>query len=125
MPLNTYQPNEATGLTAYQFLHGQPASEKLAYFGERVFFLTPKRRRSNLDLRWSTGVCLGTLMVSNEALIGLPGGDVVRSRSVARLLPNQKWNREAVLAVKGTPAKPSVGPDDSSIESFYTPPPAP
>ena len=28
--LNKYHPNEATGLTAYQSLHGQPANERLA-----------------------------------------------------------------------------------------------
>ena len=95
--INKYHPVEATGLTAYQHLHGQPAGERLAYFGERLFFLTPKRRRSNLDLRWSVGVYLGTLMTSSEAIVGLPNGDVVRTRSVARLVPSQRWRKEAIV----------------------------
>ena len=88
--LNKYHVNDATNLTAYEFLHGKPADqEKLAYFGERVFFSVPKRRRSNLDLRWSVGVYLGTMMTSSEALIGLPNGDVTRTASIARLIPRQ------------------------------------
>ena len=35
--INKYHPVEATGLTAYQHLHGQPAGERLAYFGERDY----------------------------------------------------------------------------------------
>ena len=53
--LNKYHINEATGMTAYQSLHGQEASERLAYFGERISFLVPKRRRSNLDLGGGSG----------------------------------------------------------------------
>ena len=60
--LNKCNVNEATWLTAYQYMHGKTAADKLAYGGERVFCLTPKRRRSNLDLRWATSVYLGSVM---------------------------------------------------------------
>ena len=120
--LNKYHPDDATGVTAYQHLHGQPAGERLAYFRERLFFLTPKRRRSNLELRWAVGVYLGTLMTSNEAMIGLPNGDVCRARSVARLIPSNGWKKEAVLAIRGTPARPVLkGEDDAVIESVSNP----
>ena len=49
--LNKYHINDSTGLTAYKDLHGADASERRAYIGERVHFLAPARRRSNLDLR--------------------------------------------------------------------------
>ena len=104
--LNKYHLNDSTGMTAYKALHGADASERLAFFAERVFFLIPKRRRSNLDLRWGSGVFLGTLMSSNEALIALPDGDITRARSIARLVPNQRWNTEAILAIKGVPGRP-------------------
>ena len=121
--LNKYHVNEATGVTAYEYLHGKAADEeRLAYFGERVFFSIPKRCRSNLDLRWSIGVFLGTMMHSNEAWIGLPNGDVTRTASVARLIPSQKWNAQSVLGVTGTPARPTrSGYDDSVIESYSNP----
>ena len=82
----------------------------------------PKRRRSNLDLRWSIGIFLGTIMSSNEALIGLPNGDVTRARSVARLIPSQQWEPERILAITGTPAKPTAsGFDDAQLESLFHP----
>ena len=88
--LNKYHINDATNETAYYALHGKEASEKFAYFGERVIFHIPARRRANLDLRWSSSIFLGTLMTSNEAFTALPDGDVTRTRAVARLVPNQR-----------------------------------
>ena len=56
--LTKYHVQESTHLTPYEYLHGHAASEQLAYFAERVFFSVPKRRRSNLDLRWSAGTSM-------------------------------------------------------------------
>ena len=39
--LNKYHEQEETNMTAYEFLHGHEADEKLAYFGERVYFHLP------------------------------------------------------------------------------------
>ena len=39
--LNKYHLNGGTGETAYHALQGQDASEKLACFGERLFFMYP------------------------------------------------------------------------------------
>ena len=116
--LNKYNINDSINMTAYEYLHGKEAdAERLAYFGERVYFSVPKRRRSNLDLRWSVGVYLGTMMTSSEALIGLPNGDVTRTASIARLIPSQKWKADAVLGITGTPAKPTKsGYDDAVLE---------
>ena len=119
--LNKYHLHEDLGMTSYEHLHGHAAEEKLAYFGERIYYHVPKRRRSNLDLRWGQGVFLGTLMTSTEAIVGLPSGDVVKTGSMARLIPSQRWRREAILAVRGTPAQPTLGEDDSVIESFHHP----
>ena len=35
--LNKYDPCEATGVTPYELLHGKPAEERLAYFGETLY----------------------------------------------------------------------------------------
>ena len=66
---------------------------------------------------------LGTLMTSNEALIALPDGDVTRARSIARLIPSQRWMKEAVEAIRGVPARPrpKCPSDDSRIETFNNP----
>ena len=58
--LNKYHVQEANNMTAYEFLHGHEATEKLAYVGGRVYFHLPKRRRSNLDLCWSVGIFLSS-----------------------------------------------------------------
>ena len=61
-------------------------------------------------------------MTSNDCLIGLPNGDVTRSRSIARLVPSQRWKKDAVLAIRGTPSRPLLrGDDDSIIESVGNP----
>ena len=119
--INKYQPHESTGSTAYMALHGKDVEERLAYFGEKVYFHVPKRRRSNLDCRWGVGIFLGTLMTTTEVLVGIPSGDVIRTNSVARLVPSQRWDLKAILKVTGTPAKPQHGEDDAIIESFGTP----
>ena len=62
-------------------------------------------------------------MTTNEALIGLPDGDVTRARSIARLVPNQRWDKDAILAIRGVPAnpRPRNPADDSVIESMHNP----
>ena len=90
-------------MTAYCKLHVTNPKERLAYFGERVFFFGPEKGRSNLDLKWSTGIYLGTMMSSNEALIGLPNGDVTRARGIARIRPDQRWDLTLVNKLRGTP----------------------
>ena len=61
----------SNGKTSYQELHGKKAKEKLAEFGERVFYYVPKKQRAKLDLRWELGIYLGTTMNSNEVNVGL------------------------------------------------------
>ena len=62
-------------------------------------------------------------MTSNEAFIALPDGDVTRTRAVARLVPSQRWNKHAILAIKGVPSRPRPKnpADDSVIESYRNP----
>ncbi len=66
---------------------------------------------------------LGTRVTSSEALVALPSSVVVRSRPIARLMQGQRWKKDAVLAIKGTPAKPTIPEDDSVIESYSNPRP--
>ena len=97
----------ATLSTAYEQLHGKKASEKLAEFGERVLFWIPKKRRAKLDLPWSSGMFLGTTMTTNEAYVGLPDGDVIRTSAVCRIRPDQRWNADLLQGITGTPIETS------------------
>ena len=58
--LNNDAINDDTGTTGYYETHGKDASEKLAEFGERILFFIPKARRAKLDLRFTSGIYLGT-----------------------------------------------------------------
>lgn len=100
--LSMYHVND-DGTTAVEQMHGKRADEKLACFGEKVLFNVPKRRRSKLDLRWPSGVCLGTLMNTKEPLIGLPNGDVSRSSRIARVRCDQRWVAEPLERITGIP----------------------
>ena len=70
---------------------------------------------------WTEGDFLGTMMTSTESIVGLPSGDVTRTRSIARLIPSQRWRKDAVLNITGVPAKPTEGLDDSILESLDNP----
>ena len=84
----------------------------------------PKRLRSKLARRWRLGTYLGVVNTSNEHYIGLKNGNIIESRSVARVVEASRWSAEAVLGVIGTPSLlcPS-GPEDMdpSIESLERP----
>ena len=117
--LNKYSV-QADGKTTYHALHGKKVSERLVEFGETVMHYLHKKRRAKLDMRWTTGVFLGTTMHSNESYIGLSNGSVIRGRAIARVRPDQRWNRDLVQKIKGTPADP-LSRDESVIESFENP----
>ena len=58
MLLTKCHPSAPDGKTAYERLHGEPARDRLAEFGEVVFYFVPKRLRAKMDPRWRVGVFL-------------------------------------------------------------------
>ena len=117
--LNKYS-IQADGKTSYHALHGKKVSERIVEFGETVMHYIPKKRRSKLDMRWATGVFLGTTMHSNESYIGLSNGSVVRGRAITRVRPDQRWSKDLIQKIRGTPAEP-LSRDDSEVETFENP----
>ena len=91
------------GQTPYEALHGQRFKGKTVEFGERVFYYVPKKLRSKLTLRWRLGTFVGNAQSTNEAFIAVANGDVVKSRNVVRVVQPSRWNKEAVLGVRGMP----------------------
>ena len=114
-----------SGHTPYEELHGRRAKERRAEFGERVFYSTPKKGRAKLDLRWKLGAYLGQSDSSNEAFVGTSNGNVVKTRSIVRVVETARWKRAAVERVVGTPAdmKPVVDdePTADDIEGSENP----
>ena len=99
------------GKTPYEFTHGKRHKGRTAEFGEKVLYYVPKKLRSKMNLRWRVGVFLGTAPSSNEAFIGLSTGNVVKSRSIVRVVNESRWNSGLVLGITGTPMKPNPSSD--------------
>lgn len=118
--LSTYHVDD-DGKTRCEHLHGQRADETLANFGETVFFFMPVRRRATLELKWSMGTDLGTLMSSNDSFIGLPNGDVTRARGIARIRPDQRWDGSRLQTITGVPGRPHDTDDVSILETLVRP----
>ena len=85
------------GLTPYETLHGQRFKGKTVEFGERVFYYVPKKLRSKLNLRWRVGTFIGTAQTTDEAFVAAANGDVVKTRSVVRVVEPSRWNCDAIL----------------------------
>ena len=115
----------STGQSPYEELHGRKVREKRVEFGERVLYYVPKKGRAKLDGRWKIGVYLGHASNSNEVFIGIRNGNVVRSRSITRVVDEAKWTKEMVLGVIGTPSIPKHiedgGMTDDEVERSIDP----
>ena len=112
------------GQTPYFAIHGKRPTDRLVEFWEKVFFFVPKKARAKLDHRWRLGIFIGVSTNSNESYIGLSNGNVVKSRSVARVVQANRWDPDAILKIKGIPGDmvPSGTEDiDASIEESHTP----
>ena len=94
------------GRTAFQRLHGRRASSKAAEFGERVFYYISNNLKAKMNLPWRLGVYPGVAPHSGEHLIGTWNGDVMRTRSIVRVVASARWSAELGHRVKGTPATP-------------------
>ena len=73
------------------------------YFG-----MFPKEPRSKLCLRGCLGTFLGLSASSSEVYIALNDGLVIKTRSIARVVADKRWDAEAVLGVTGTPGNHSA-----------------
>ena len=121
--INRYSVN-AEGVTPYQAIHGKRSALKVVEFGERVLYHVPKRLRAKLTQRWRIGTYLGLAPSSNEHFVAVRNGNVVKTRSVCRVVEQSRWSADSVLGVVGTPSRlcPS-GPEDidEAVEELEDP----
>ena len=78
-----------------------------------MFYSVPKRLRAKLSRRWRIGTYLGLVSASNEHYVATSSGNVVKARSLCRVVEASLWSSAALLGITGTPSKlcPS-GPED-------------
>ena len=69
----------------------------------RVLWFVPSKLRAKADQRWRYGCFLGRSMGSDQNVIGLSTGEVIRARAMVRLTPEARWDARRLLAVKTTP----------------------
>ena len=112
------------GTTPYEHIHGQRSRGKLAEFGEQVFYYVPKAMRAKLNLRFRLGTFLGNAQSANEAYVATSAGDVIKTRSIVRVVAPSRWSKDAISGIQGTPAQPKpFGPPELSelVEELQNP----
>ena len=77
----------------------------------------PAKRRRKLEPRWLNGVFLGRAWNSNQHVVGLSDGTVVRARAMVRIVPSLRWDAQRLLSVSGTPTDLSIATVDSIEET--------
>ena len=96
-------------------------------FGESVLYLPLRgnisdKRAAKVDLepRFLKGVFLGLTDNSDELVVFGPES-IRKARTVRRRPEEEMWNREEVLAVRGTPLQPNPGSEETRIKTKMTP----
>ena len=77
--------------------------QKIAEFGERILWYTPRRDRSKLAPRWRNGVFVGRAFDSDQNFSLLLDGSIARARAMHRVTPEIRWDASRVQRVAGTP----------------------
>ena len=90
------------GKTPIQRLTGRAVKEEIFEMCEAILYRSHHTTDGKLAPRWHDGVWLGKRWESAEHFIGASEG-VFTCRAVQRRPRDQRWNKEAVIAVKGTP----------------------
>ena len=96
------------GLTPIERRRGRPCRLPTCIFGECVWYRLIRVGESGVDkfdTEWRKGVWLGHTRNSNEHVIGTAEG-VLRAYSIKRLDPEERWNKDLIAAVRGTPQQP-------------------
>ena len=104
------------GKTNFRRWKGKDFRNSVVEFGESVMYLKAgSKGRDKLDCRWEQGVWLGMRLETGESVIGTDLG-VVKCRDIKRLgSSDERWNRDRLLAVQGTPWEPTLGKVDDRI----------
>ena len=99
------------GLTPFERVKGKPNRKKMMEFGEVVLYMPVKsaidKRRDKLNPKFEQGVWLGIHGRSNEDLVGTEQG-VVRASVVKKVPEDERWCKESVMNIKGSPWKPRI-----------------
>ncbi len=107
------------GRTAMQKMKGRKVNVPWVPFGETVLFKLPKVPNMPGDFadRFERGVWVGCTIRSGEHLVGTDKG-VFKVSSVIRRSEDERWSRELVNGMKGSPKEPVPGSGSSRVVAY-------
>ena len=99
----------------------------MAEIGESVLYIPLRgdigdKRKAKIEMepRFKDGVFLGLTDRSDEILVHCSEG-VRKARTIRRKPEEERWQKEAVLSVQGTPLQPNPGVNDVRIHTCMNP----
>jgi len=106
----------ADGKTGYEKVKGRRYKGEMLEFGQAVLHKIPGKPIGGLmSTRWLPGTWIGKRFSSEEHVIAMPNGKVVRSRAVRSLPEKSMWIKEDVANVVGVPWRPAGEPIDDVL----------
>ena len=100
-------------------IKGRRSNVKLLEFGEAVLFRIPETKNmpGKFEPRWEEGVYVGFHIRSGEDLISTEKG-VFRVSTVRRRPANERWSKELIDGVAGSPAMPMPGESGRRMKAY-------
>ena len=115
------------GKTPVERLRGRRGRDMMAEFGESVMFIPlrgnaddRRRQKADLEPRFMDGIFLGLTDRSDEILIWCQEG-FRKARTMKRRPEGERWRRDELLSIRGTPLQPHPGSDDTRIRTRLEP----
>ena len=116
------------GKTPMERIRGRKGRDIMAEFGEYVHYMPLRgdvddKRQAKADMapRFIYGVFLGLSDRSDELVVFNKTEGVRKARTIRRLPDEQRWNRDALLEVQGSPLLPNPGQSDHRIRTKMDP----
>ena len=114
--LNKFQVG-VDGRTAYERSRGKKYKGEMYHFGRKVFHMHPgKHSGGSMKSRWSTGIFLGKMHKSDEAMVYTDDHKLVKARSIKLLPESESWDADAIQSIKTARWKAQMEEGEKPLE---------
>ena len=104
------------GRTAYERIRGKRYHGEMIEFGRRIFHMNPgKPQGGSMKERWSEGTFVGKRFSSDEYMVVLDDGKLIKARSVKLLPESQSWNAGVLENLTSTPWKEQAVKEETEV----------
>ena len=115
------------GKTPLERTRGRKGRDHMAEIGESVLYIPLRgdigergRAKVEMEARFKDGIFLGLADRSDEILVYGDEG-VRKARTIRRRPEEERWRKDALMAVRGTPLQPNPGANDVRIHTCMNP----